>query len=146
MSSIKLDAKHGAAPTLLHCPVCLESSGIALPGTKVRKMAAEAKKSPEAFMREGLMDNKPCTKCQGYMQQGIILIGVDEEKTTDKSNPWRTGRFTVIKEDAIRRIFGEGENVEAICKNRVAYMPEEVFVELGIPEEYDPSKEDPDDS
>lgn len=134
MSGIYLDSKHGVAPTMLHCPICLEASGLALPGRMINRMAADAKKSPERFMREGMLDTTPCQKCQGFMEQGIILIGVDEKKTTDRKNPWRTGRFSVIREEAVRRIFSPPELVEDVCKRRVCYMPDEVFVALGIPE------------
>jgi hypothetical protein len=133
MSGIYLDKEHGVAPCLLTCPVCTEKSSIALPGRRIHGMAANLGMRPERLMREGWMDTTPCNKCQEYMQMGIILIGVDEEKTEDMKNPWRTGRFSVVSEGLIERAFPD-DAVKQILKQRVCYLPNEVFEMLGIPE------------
>jgi hypothetical protein len=154
MSSIAIDREHGVAPCLLTCPICLEKSSIALPGMKIRKIAAELKSTPEKVMREGWLDHNPCNKCQGYMEMGIVLIGVDPEKTEDMKNPYRTGRMSVISEGFVRRVFSP-EIVEDICSQRVCFVPNEVFEQLGIPETQEevdalnatlPEKEEADDS
>ena len=61
----------------------------------------------------------PCSKCAELMQQGVLLITIDDEKSdrdwnippTDKKearnwmpNPYRTGGFFVIRDEAIQRI------------------------------------------
>lgn len=137
MSGLRLHHEHGVAPFLTACFLCGESNGLVLAGMACNKIA-QAAGQPEGYSRWGnkpiCMDKEPCDKCKGYMKQGIILIGVDEKKTTDMDNPYRTGRFAVIKEEAVRRMLKPGELLEDICRKRVAFMPDEVFEMLGIPE------------
>ena len=57
-----------------------------------------------------VMDMEPCTKCAGFMKQGIILMTIDpdlSEKDWNKQpipNPYRAGGFFVVTEEAIRRM------------------------------------------
>lgn len=78
-----------------------------------------------------VVSKEPCSKCQKYMQQGIIIIGVDLDKTDDPNNPYRTGHFFVLKEEAFTRIF-TGEEAEATLKDRVCYMDIPTMVRCGI--------------
>jgi hypothetical protein len=50
---------------------------------------------------------KPCDECKKLMTMGYLLIGVDETKTTDNKNPYRTGQIWVIKHEAAARIFDD---------------------------------------
>jgi len=50
---------------------------------------------------------EPCVECKQYMSMGYLLIGVDESKTTDDKNPYRTGQIWVIKHEAAERIFDD---------------------------------------
>lgn len=134
---LRLHPEHGVAPFLDNCFYCGESRGLILAGMSCDKLAMAAGQK-EGYSRWGnnaiCSSKEPCDKCKGYMEQGIILIGVDEKKTTDMENPWRTGRFAVITEDAVRRLFDPPELVEQVCEQRVCFMPDEVFEMLGIPE------------
>lgn len=47
------------------------------------------------------IDYEPCDKCKKLMKQGIILVSVRDGESP--SNPYRTGGFVVIKEDAVKR-------------------------------------------
>lgn len=48
---------------------------------------------------------KPCDHCQELMSQGFLLIGVDEDKTEDESNPYRSGHQWVIKNEIADLVF-----------------------------------------
>lgn len=64
-------------------------------------------------------DMTPCSKCEEFMKQGIILIGIDTEKSEvgwneNKNgedhwmpNPYRSGNFSVIREEGFRRVFDD---------------------------------------
>lgn len=48
---------------------------------------------------------EPCEECKQHMKLGFLLIGVDESKTTDETNPYRTGQIWVLKHEAAEKIF-----------------------------------------
>lgn len=89
------------------CPIC----GAAHDGPIVmnRTLSEHRAKKVEALHGKvvGYMD-KPCDDCQKLMDQGFLLIGVIEEKTDDKSNPWRSGHQWVVTHDYANRLF-DGE-------------------------------------
>lgn len=134
---LRLHPEHGVAPFLDNCFYCGESRGLVLAGMSCNKLAMAAGQK-EGYSRWGnnaiCSSKEPCDKCKGYMDQGIILIGVDEKKTTDMDNPYRTGRFAVVRDRVIEQAVTDPELSESILKARVAFMPDEVFEMLGIPE------------
>lgn len=134
---LRLHPEHGVAPFLDNCFYCGESRGLVLAGMSCNKlaMAAGQKEGYSGWGNNAICSSKePCDKCKGYMDQGIILIGVDEKKTTDMDNPYRTGRFAVVRDRVIEQAVTDPELSESILKARVAFMPDEVFEMLGIPE------------
>jgi hypothetical protein len=67
------------------------------------------------------------------MEMGVILISVDEKKSEDQKNPYRTGGWCVVKEEAIRRAVTSPELLEDVMKKRVAFLPDDVWDMLGLP-------------
>lgn len=125
--SITLSEKHGVNPSLLQCFVCMKDVGLALMGRLPGDAEAPRRICP---------DREPCEECKEFMKQGIILISVDEERTEDRENPWRTGGWVVVKEEAFVRIFGNDEAsglVEAAVKSRVCFVPDGVWDIVGLP-------------
>ena len=119
--SIRLSDKHGVNPSVTRCFFCGEDISIALFGRL--KDDAEAPRT--------ILDPDPCDKCKGLIADGVFLIEVDEAKTSDMKNPWRTGRLCVLRDEAIRRIFDE-ESAEAACKKRVAFIEIEAYEAIGL--------------
>lgn len=85
-----------------------------------------------------VIDMEPCNECKGYMQQGIILIGIvsamsepNWNKPNQIPNPYRSGQFAVIKEEAMRRIF-EGAILDFALKHRWMFAEAQALIELGI--------------
>ena len=85
-----------------------------------------------------VVDLDPCPKCTDWMKKGIILIGFDpklSEPNWNKGgipNPYRTGQFTVLKEEAFDRIFHGGKDAaEFAKKHRWIFVEEEVLKALG---------------
>jgi hypothetical protein len=70
------------------------------------------------------------------MEQGVILISVDEKKSGgDMQNPWRTGGWCVVKDDAIKRMGMDPKLEEDTLKKRVAFIQDEAWNLLGLPRE-----------
>lgn len=124
--SIRLSPAHGVNPSLDVCFFCMKPRGVALFG-----MMRGDREAP----REVCMDHEPCDTCKKWMEQGVVLISVDEKKTEDKQNPYRSGGFCVVKEDFIRRAVVPQELAEDICKKRVAFIPDDAWDALGLPKE-----------
>lgn len=74
----------------------------------------------------GYMD-EPCEKCKEYMEIGFLLIEVDEEKSIDHSNPYRTGRIFVITHEAAHRFFDSLKD-----SDKCAFVTSKAIEKLGI--------------
>lgn len=99
---------------------------IALPG----RIDAEDSEAP----RRAVIDFTPCPECKGFMEQGVILISVREPKNEEEEcNPYRTGGWVVVKEEFIKRVVQPEDHAKAICKKRVAFIPDEAWNALGLP-------------
>ncbi len=124
MSSIKLSPEYGVNPAVPLCYFCLEEKGEVI-------LAGRMKGDREA-PRKAVWNMEPCDTCKGYMETGIILISVDESKTTDRANPYRTGGFCVIKEKVISEMLHEDAAVD-ILEQRYALVPDEIWDGIGLP-------------
>lgn len=135
---IRLSRKHGVNPSLGVCWFCQQESGeIILPG----HLPGDAE-AP----RKGVWHKLPCPKCVDLMAQGVILISV---KATDileeQQNPYRTGGWCVVKDEAIKRWPLDQEMKDAMLKHRVAWLEDEMWDHIGLPrgEEIDNRKDTP---
>ena len=123
--SILLSEKHGVNPSINVCFYCdQDKNEIILPG----KLKGDA----QAPMRS-VWNLEPCDTCKGYMEKGILLISVDEAKSSDRQNPWCTGGWVVVTEEAVRRMVKPDELADTICKRRMAFVPDEAWDMLGLP-------------
>ena len=75
---------------------------------------------------------KPCDECQDLMEQGCILVTVDEKLTDDMNNPYRTGGFFVMKDEAIMRIFDVEMAESLVNKTRFGYIEHDAATQLGL--------------
>ena len=82
--------------------------------------------------RYGCYDKKPCDKCKEYMEQGIIVISVSDNSTGD--NPYRTGGWWVVKEEALAKIFNI-DTMANIHKRRVMFIEDSVCETIGLTRE-----------
>jgi len=136
---IHLHPKHGVNPMLTNCYYCNEPNGIALLGQpkSVVKQSLEKAGAPvgpdgEAPRRGVVIDKEPCHQCKKHMETGVIFISVDEEKTTDKENPYRTGGWCVVTAAFVEREINP-EVAKILLKSRVAFVPDSVWDEIGLP-------------
>lgn len=116
----------GVALTKEACRLCgKEVDGPIVMNSRLTKN--EAKKAEDLHGECIGYAEKPCEECQGLMKQGFLLIECDESKTEDHSNPWRTGRQWVIKQEAAKRIFQNAD-----LSKGAAFIPIEVSDMLGL--------------
>ena len=124
MSRVILSPRHGVNPSVECCFYCGKDRGVALLGRLPGDQEAP---------RRIVIDREPCDECKGYMEKGVILISVDEKLSDDKTNPWRTGGWCVVKDDFIERVVSDGALKDSILKKRVAFLPDDAWDHLGLP-------------
>ena len=125
MGSIRVSKKHGVNPSLEQCFICMKEVGVVLFG--------ELKGDVEAPRKVCLGPNsEPCAECKGWMEKGIILISVDESKSKDMQNPWRSGGFIVVTEDYVRRVLTP-EMLDGVLEKRAAFIPDGIWDLIGLP-------------
>ena len=102
---------------MFNCFLCGEPAGVVLDRRLKKTLPRNV----------GCSDREPCSKCKEFMKQGIILISVDESKTDDRTNPYRSGGWCVLKDSAYSQIFGTPP------KARAAFITDETWDKLGLP-------------
>lgn len=121
MTSIPLHPQYGVNPAIPVCFYCGEEKNeILLLGNNYKEEAP----------RRAVWNQEPCDQCRDYMKQGIILLGVDETKSKNMNNPYRTGQFVVVSDNWVRRVISPPELVKDILKRRMAYVPEQLAQQL----------------
>ena len=139
-----LHPKHGLNPTLTTCYYCNEPADILLVGsqTKAFKAAGLANEDGEMKMNIGVVDAKPCSKCEGYMKQGVILISMRDSEETEMEkakqekrlpNPYRTGGWVVVRDEFIKRVIHPPELANQILKQRCCFVPDSAWDKLALP-------------
>lgn len=107
------------------CPACCkEMDGpIIMNSLLTEKCANEVK---ELHGKVVGFSDKFCEECQKYADDGIILIGIDESKSDNMKNPYRTGHFYVVKETWLDNINIEKIKSQAM-KKRMLYVSHLIF-------------------
>ena len=78
----------------------------------------------------GVMNMRPCTKCEDLMKQGILLISIKND--TQGPNPYRTGGWVIIKQEAVERMFN-GDFLKFALEHRFMFINDEVWDAMGLP-------------
>lgn len=150
MSQITLSPQHGVNPSVGICFYCLEESDLLLFGKLPGDIEAP---------RRNIWHMDPCSKCKALMDRGIILIEVRSEEDmqqvekarqdyVDKvsrldpirqsralpfiPNPYRSGGWWVVTEDAVNRLFDK-EMAEWARKHRWMFILQDAAIKLGLP-------------
>ena len=111
---------------LTKCFICGEDDCIVINTKLTKKHAEEVEK-----MNGMSISKEPCPKCREHMKNGVILISVDEDKSDDMNNPWRTGGWWVIKSDAVERLLKK-ELADQLLKSRVGFIEHEMAEGIGL--------------
>jgi len=101
MGGIKISKEHGINPSLTVCILCGEAIGVALMGR-----LPNDKEAPRQIVN-GI---EPCDKCKAkYLSVGVMLLEVGPDEKTP------TGKLSVLKDDAFKRIFDQDIPKNKIC-------------------------------
>lgn len=76
-------------------------------------------------MNGPVFDKTPCDECKGYMDQGIIIVTVRDGETSQ--NPYRTGGFYVLKQEACERMFRDVD-----LSGRFLFIEDSVARRIGL--------------
>ena len=121
---VRLSKKFGVNPAIPLCFFCNKPKNEVI-------LAGQLANDAEA-PRHAVWDKHPCDECAGWMSQGVLFISIkDDEPQSD--NPFRTGRWCVIKTEAVERLPIDDETREHILAKRVAFVEEKVWAEFGLP-------------
>jgi hypothetical protein len=88
------------------------------------------KRLRKSLPRSAVYDKEPCDDCKKLMEQGIIFIGVRDNENHD--NPYRTGQWFVLKEQAVKEMPMGEELRQSILKKRVCFIEVTVMKKLGL--------------
>lgn len=85
----------------------------------------------------GVVDMTPCSKCDGYMQQGVILISISDDTTKEDMkgpmpNPYRTGGWVVVTREYVERAFS-GSMLDFALSNKFMFITDEAWDAIGLP-------------
>lgn len=130
---------------LTRCFFCLEGDKIVLNTLLTPHMA----KSVES-MNNMVIDMEPCQKCADYMKQGVIFITIDDSKsepgwskpdgrTNWIPNPYRTGGFSVVRDEAVRKFINDPGMADWAIKHRWMFIEHEAAERLGLLKPTDPT-------
>ncbi len=126
MAGIRVSPQHGVNPSMGVCFFCGQDDGtVVLPGRL---------RGDEQAPRRAVWTREPCPACKVLMEQGVMLISVDEKRTTDRDNPFRTGKIAVIRDSGIARMITNAELLADILEKRVCFVPDDAWAKLGLPE------------
>lgn len=78
-------------------------------------------------MHGKVIDTEPCDECKKLMEQGVMLIEVKDDMPD-----YRLGAISVIKDEAISRIFPE-EQANQLLKMRAGFISESLWHMIGLP-------------
>lgn len=130
------DAKHVA---LTKCYFCGEGNEIVLAKYPTHPHPCVAE------MNGAVTSMRPCSKCEGLMKAGVIIITIDPEKSERDwnkpkpgqerfiPNPYRSGGWFVVTDEYIKRLMGVNSKAsEFALKRRFVFMEHEVAEKLGM--------------
>jgi hypothetical protein len=95
----------------------------------------------QAAPRRVCLDHEPCDECKKLMEQGIILISV-KDSDVGSDNPYRTGGWVVVKDEAIKRAL-KGDAGKGILASRIAFVPDLIWDAMGLPRGEHEAEKDP---
>lgn len=98
-----------------------------------------------------VIDMEPCDKCQALMGQGVILLTIDADKSPQgwnvpqyynkrrssdpdvliPPNPYRTGGFFVLRDEAIARMFDDSM-AQQVLRCRWSFIEHEAAERIGL--------------
>ena len=96
--------KLGVALVKELCSICTkEMNGPIIINTKLTE--SMAKKVEDMHGKTIGWSKELCPECKDIKEKGFILIGAVEKKTTDVTNPYRSGNIWCVKQEVADKLF-----------------------------------------
>jgi hypothetical protein len=125
---VRRHPEHGVNATIPTCFFCGgEKNELILLGANSKRITGQDK----APMKGPVFDTVPCDECKRLMGLGVILVSVKDEDE-GKENPYRTGGFSVVTEDFIKRVVTPEALQNHLLRVRFCYVPDTVYNALGL--------------
>lgn len=119
--SIKLSPQHGLNPTIPVCFFCGEDKNELVLLGKINK---EDDQAPKRM----IVDFEPCDKCKEKFAKGVLLIEVTTYPEyigkPIAENAYPTGRYVVVKPEALNGDFKAGRKALVLKKDFIAMIGE----------------------
>lgn len=77
-----------------------------------------------------------CDECKEITTKAVACVVVDESKSDDMQNPYRTGNIFGLSEDWCHKALPESM-CEQVLKKRMFFMPHTDAIQLGLPVKYE---------
>ena len=120
--------KLGVALVRELCPICAkETEQSILMNTKLGRKEATA---VEKLHGNNMWAKEICPDCKELKSKGFILIGAVEAKTTDTTNPYRSGNIWVVAQEAADQLFAP----HPAPKSGVAFVDVNVAAQMELPD------------
>jgi hypothetical protein len=122
-----ISKEHGLNPGLEQCYFCMKDVGVILWGHN------RGKEAP----RRACVNLDPCSKCAELMKRGVILVSIrdgefeDVHSSKQPPNPYRTGGWVVVTEDAVIRMLGDF--APGLLQLRFGFIEDSAWDKLGFP-------------
>ena len=87
------------------------------------------KRMNNTLPQNAVYNKEPCDDCKLVMEMGVLFIGVKKGESGD--NPYRTGQFIGIKEEAVKKMISE-PLLSSILKKRVCFVDEDTLNKMGL--------------
>lgn len=121
-----MSKKLGVALVRELCPVCTkESDSSILINTRLTEKAATDVEKLHGTNKWGDL----CPACADMKTQGFILIGAVEKKTTDATNPYRSGNIWCVKQEVAEQLFAP----HGAPKSGIAFVDVTVAQQMELP-------------
>jgi len=121
---VRVSPKHGVNPSMAVCMFCGEYTGeIALMGMLRGDVEAP---------RKVVLNDNPCTQCKDIFNQGILFMCVKGDSNRYEGLDWFTGKYSVLREEAMSRLPFTDAAKEEIIKKKKAALDEETWDKLGF--------------
>jgi len=99
-------------------------------GTQFKTEETAERLEKEMYEPSTYQDCEACTK---YKEQGVILVGYDEEKsdlTKMPTHAFRTGEFLVVTVEGVKKLPIPEEFINQAIKKRILFIPTQLAQQL----------------
>lgn len=123
---MRISKEHGLNPSIVTCFWCGESRG------DIVLFGASYPKGERAPMNV-ITGYDPCDKCAEGFAIGVLLMEAQNSPIADRPpmqhGVWPTGRYAVVKEEAIHHVFSP-DAAKNILKHRRAFVDTSTYEQL----------------